>query len=98
VSQWLAIRAVGGAVNDIAASATATRTSTSPTSARGRTTTCGTGTGCGSTPAASTSNLETDDRPQRLHDAYPDQTLTRLRRVEAAYDPDNVFNQNFPIS
>jgi FAD/FMN-containing dehydrogenase len=41
--------------------------------------------------------FETDDRPQRLHDAYPGQTLTRLRRIKAQYDPENVFSQVFPV-
>ena len=42
-------------------------------------------------------NFESDQRPERLADAYPGETLTRLRRLKTAYDPDNVFNQNFPI-
>ena len=42
-------------------------------------------------------SFETDQRPERLHDAYPGETLTRLRRLKALYDPDNVFNQNFAI-
>jgi hypothetical protein len=42
-------------------------------------------------------SFETDTRPQRLHDAFPDQTLHRLRELKAQYDPDNVFDQNFPI-
>jgi Berberine and berberine like len=43
-------------------------------------------------------SFETDERPERLEDAFPGDTLTRLRRLKARYDPDNVFNQNFPIS
>jgi FAD/FMN-containing dehydrogenase len=42
-------------------------------------------------------SFETDQRPQRLEDAFPGKTLTRLRELKAAYDPDNVFDQNFPI-
>jgi FAD/FMN-containing dehydrogenase len=42
-------------------------------------------------------SFETDQRPQRLHDAFPGPTLTRLRELKAVYDPQNVFNQNFPL-
>jgi Berberine and berberine like len=28
---------------------------------------------------------------------FPGPTLTRLRELKAVYDPQNVFNQNFPI-
>lgn len=43
-------------------------------------------------------SFETDRRPQRLHDAFPGPTLTRLRELKATYDPENVFDQNFPIT
>jgi alkanesulfonate monooxygenase SsuD/methylene tetrahydromethanopterin reductase-like flavin-dependent oxidoreductase (luciferase family) len=43
-------------------------------------------------------SFDTDQRPERLHDAFPGETLVRLRRLKALYDPDNVFNQNFPIT
>jgi alkanesulfonate monooxygenase SsuD/methylene tetrahydromethanopterin reductase-like flavin-dependent oxidoreductase (luciferase family)/FAD/FMN-containing dehydrogenase len=42
-------------------------------------------------------SFDTDRRPERLHDAFPGETLTRLRRLKALYDPDNVFSQNFAI-
>jgi alkanesulfonate monooxygenase SsuD/methylene tetrahydromethanopterin reductase-like flavin-dependent oxidoreductase (luciferase family) len=42
-------------------------------------------------------SFETDERPERLADAFPGDTLTKLRRLKAQYDPDNVFDQNFPI-
>jgi FAD/FMN-containing dehydrogenase len=42
-------------------------------------------------------SFETDQRPERLHDAFPGETLERLRRLKARYDPANVFDQNFPI-
>lgn len=42
-------------------------------------------------------SFETDQRLERLADAFPGHTLTRLRQVKAQYDPDNVFHQNFPI-
>jgi hypothetical protein len=34
---------------------------------------------------------------QRLHGAFPGETLERLRRLKAQYDPDSVFDQNFAI-
>jgi hypothetical protein len=30
-------------------------------------------------------------------DAFPGDTLTKLRRLKARDDPDNMINQNFPI-
>ncbi|MBF9131140.1 LLM class flavin-dependent oxidoreductase [Plantactinospora sp. S1510] len=42
-------------------------------------------------------SFESDTDPQRLLDAFPEPTLGRLRRLKARYDPDNVFNRNFPI-
>jgi hypothetical protein len=42
-------------------------------------------------------SFDTDQRPERLKEALPGQTLTRLRQLKARYDPGNVFNQNFPI-
>ncbi|MFS8479809.1 MAG: LLM class flavin-dependent oxidoreductase [Micromonosporaceae bacterium] len=42
-------------------------------------------------------NFETDPRPQRLADAFPEPTLGRLRQVKRAYDPDEVLRTNFPI-
>jgi len=41
---------------------------------------------------------DTDTRPERLMDAFPGTTLERLRTLKAVYDPENVFNQNFPIA
>lgn len=43
-------------------------------------------------------SFETDQRPERLHDAFPGETLTRLRELKAIYDPANVFDQNFSIA
>ncbi|MFJ6167692.1 LLM class flavin-dependent oxidoreductase [Micromonospora orduensis] len=42
-------------------------------------------------------SFESDTDPDRLLDAWPEPTLGRLRAVKATYDPDNVFNSNFPI-
>jgi FAD/FMN-containing dehydrogenase len=42
-------------------------------------------------------SFDTDTRPERLADAFPRATLTRLRRLKRTWDPDNVFRSNFPI-
>ncbi|UCN15197.1 LLM class flavin-dependent oxidoreductase [Cellulomonas iranensis] len=42
-------------------------------------------------------SFETDPRPERLLDAFPPLTLDRLRALKRTYDPDHVFDQNFPI-
>ncbi|GAA4623385.1 LLM class flavin-dependent oxidoreductase [Cellulomonas oligotrophica] len=42
-------------------------------------------------------SFETDPRPERLLEAFPEPTLGRLRALKRTYDPDHVFDQNFPI-
>lgn len=42
-------------------------------------------------------SFDTDSRPERLLEAFPEPTLARLRTVKATYDPSNVFRTNFPI-
>jgi FAD/FMN-containing dehydrogenase len=42
-------------------------------------------------------SFDTDTRPERLSDAFPGETLARLRRLKGSWDPDNVFRSNFPI-
>jgi hypothetical protein len=103
VAPWLSIRAVGGAVNDVdpAATAYAHRHQSFNVSSVG----LGAGEGDfhrhwdGLRPHLDGLYLsfETDQRPQRVHDAFPGDTLTRLRLLKARYDPDNVFDPNFPI-
>jgi hypothetical protein len=101
VAPWVAIRAVGGAVNDggPAATAYAHRHENFNISS------------VGSAEAKFRRHwdelrprldglylsFETDDRPARLSDAFPGPALARLRRLQAAYDPADVFNANFPI-
>lgn len=43
-------------------------------------------------------SFETDLRPERLTDAFPPETLERLRELKSRYDPDNVFRDNFNIA
>jgi FAD/FMN-containing dehydrogenase len=42
-------------------------------------------------------SFESGTEPELLLDAFPEPVLTRLRELKAKYDPDNVFNRNFPI-
>ncbi|MEU4419023.1 FAD-binding oxidoreductase [Actinoplanes sp. NPDC024001] len=42
-------------------------------------------------------SFETDQRPERLGEAWPPATLARLRELKRRYDPDNVFRDNFNI-
>ncbi|MFI7608595.1 LLM class flavin-dependent oxidoreductase [Micromonospora sp. NPDC049366] len=42
-------------------------------------------------------SFETRTDPELLREAFPEPTLSRLRKLKAEYDPDNVFNRNFPI-
>jgi FAD/FMN-containing dehydrogenase len=43
-------------------------------------------------------SFDTDLRPERLGDAFPGETLTRLRALKERYDPDRVFRDNFVIT
>jgi hypothetical protein len=43
-------------------------------------------------------SFDSDPRPERVSDAFPPQTLRRLRELKARYDPDNVFRDNFNIA
>jgi alkanesulfonate monooxygenase SsuD/methylene tetrahydromethanopterin reductase-like flavin-dependent oxidoreductase (luciferase family) len=104
VAPWLSIRSVGGAVNDVAPAATAYAHRHQNFSI--------TSVGLGAREDdfhrhwddlrphldGLYLSFETDERPERLHDAFPAETLAKLRRLKAQYDPDNVFNQNFPIA
>jgi hypothetical protein len=38
-----------------------------------------------------------DERPERLHDAFPGETLTKLCTLKAEHDPDNVFDQKVAV-
>ncbi|MEV4541978.1 LLM class flavin-dependent oxidoreductase [Micromonospora echinaurantiaca] len=104
VSYFLQLRAVGGAVNDVPAGETAYPHRHQNFSAVAF--------GGGVRRAALDDpwdswvyphaeglylSFETDPRPERLRDAFPEPTLSRLRQVKRAYDPDAVFNTNFPV-
>lgn len=42
-------------------------------------------------------SFETDQRPERLLDAFPPPTLARLRDLKWRHDPTNLFRDNFNI-
>ena len=42
-------------------------------------------------------SFETDQRPGRLEDAFPPATLARLRALKAEVDPENLFRDNFNV-
>ena len=96
------IRSVGGAVNDVDPEATAYahRTQNFALSAVGSASPAQRGVGRRMAPAPERALPELRHRPaarappRRL----PGETLIRLRELKALYDPDNVFNQNFPIT
>jgi FAD/FMN-containing dehydrogenase len=43
-------------------------------------------------------SFESDHRPGHVLEAFPPDTLERLRRIKARWDPDDVFDQNFDVS
>lgn len=43
-------------------------------------------------------SFDTDPNPARINDAFPPETLARLRTLKAKYDPTNVFRDNFNIT
>lgn len=98
------LRATGGAVHDVDASATAYAHRTqefSVTSFAGRLDRGGLDDAWDRLAYPHMDGLylsfETDPRPERLLDAFPPATLDRLRALKRTYDPDHVFDQNFPI-
>lgn len=43
-------------------------------------------------------SFETDQRPGRLEDAFPPATLARIRALKAEVDPENLFRDNFNVA
>ena len=101
-SYFMAVRATGGATNDVAPDATAYahRHQNFNVSALGSNQDRLNGAWdaeIGPVMEGSYLSFDTDSRPERLLEAFPEPTFSRLRTVKAAYDPSNVFRTNFPI-
>ncbi len=102
-TDMMQLRAVGGAVNEVAPDATAY--------AHRHQNFCLNAIGSGSTakrleslwPALEANldglylSFETATDRAQLDRAFPGKTLERLRRLKAAFDPSGLFNSNFPI-
>jgi len=43
-------------------------------------------------------SFETDQRPERITEAWPEPALGRLRELKMRYDPKNIFRDNFNIT
>ncbi|HEX2495772.1 MAG TPA: LLM class flavin-dependent oxidoreductase [Gaiellaceae bacterium] len=101
ITPWVSVRSVGGAVNDVPADATAYahRHQNFDVGSVGRRPEPFLEHWDSLRPLLDGlyTSFETDTRPERLHDAFPETTLARLRQLKGLYDPDGVFDQNFPI-
>ncbi|GAB3740375.1 LLM class flavin-dependent oxidoreductase [Nocardiopsis nanhaiensis] len=99
---FMQLRQVGGAVNDVAADATAYahRSANFSLAAMGRRADRldRRWTELGETMEGLYLSFDTRSGPEVLVQAFPEPTLGRLRELKAKYDPDHVFDQNFPIA
>jgi hypothetical protein len=43
-------------------------------------------------------SFETDQHPDSLSEAFPGETLVRLRELKMRYDPENLFRDNFSVA
>jgi FAD/FMN-containing dehydrogenase len=96
----LQIRTVGGAVNDVPADATAfahRHQNFNIAAAGSRTFEAAWETARPLLDGLYLS-FETAFTPEHLTDAFPAATLRRLREIKRKTDPDNVFDQNFPLA
>lgn len=102
MSYFFSIRAVGGAVADVAADATAYagRSANFSVAAFGTSSEFGRRWDSELVPMFSGNYLsfETDTRPERLLEVWPEATLARLRELKGVWDPGNVFRDNFGVA
>jgi alkanesulfonate monooxygenase SsuD/methylene tetrahydromethanopterin reductase-like flavin-dependent oxidoreductase (luciferase family)/FAD/FMN-containing dehydrogenase len=99
-SYFLSIRSVGGAVSDVPDDATAY----AHRSANFAIAAIGASPERINTPwdalgfDALYLSFETDLRPERVTEAFPPETLARLRALKKSVDPENVFRDNFSVA
>ncbi len=99
---WFQIRSVGGAVSDVAADATAYAGRSANFSIvvlgghRDRLNELWDG--LHEHFSGLYTSFETDPRPERIQDAFPPATLSRLRELKTRYDPANLFRDNFNVA
>ncbi|WP_017581200.1 LLM class flavin-dependent oxidoreductase [Nocardiopsis valliformis] len=98
---FMQLRQVGGAVNDVAADATAYahRSANFSLAAMGSRAALldRRWAELGDTVRGLYLSFDTRTGPEVLAQAFPEPALGRLRELKAKYDPDHVFDQNFPI-
>ena len=99
---WFQVRALGGAVGDVASDATAFahRDANFSVVVMGGSESVVDALWAELEPFFDGSYLSFDSslRPGRIETAWPARTLGRLRELKATYDPDNVFDDNFAIT
>ncbi|MDY0907949.1 LLM class flavin-dependent oxidoreductase [Microbacterium sp. CFBP9034] len=95
------LRAVGGAVADVAEDATAYAHRSANFSVVGLGSSAGDLDAQWRTLAAHTAGMylsfDSSDRPERIAEAFPPATLARLRAIKRRFDPDRVFRDNFAV-
>ncbi|XVU29828.1 FAD-binding oxidoreductase [Actinoplanes sp. CA-054009] len=102
-AEMLQIRSTGGAVNDIPEDATAYAHRHQNFSVTAISSTGGTAFDEAWARVRPTMDglylsFETDFSSDLLESAFPEATLGRLRDIKRRIDPDDVFNQNFPVA
>ncbi len=97
------IRSVGGAINDLAASATAYAHRHQNFSVMSVSMTGGNAFDLAWNPIHERMDgmylsFETGHLDRHVTEAFPPETLARLREIKRRWDPDGVFNQNFNVA
>lgn len=97
------LRSAGGAINDVAPTATAYAHRHQNMSVTAVSLGGGIAFEAGWAPVHARTDgmylsFESDHRPEHVSEAFPEATLKRLRAIKSAWDPDDVFNQNFDVA